>query len=243
MILRCRSTYMRSSQCDHPRVGRFELLPHRLARILGQLSSGGDTEPGIDRLCALCASVTAMSGASIMLMSDEMRGSVCSTDDVAHQIEELQYTLGEGPSVDAYRFEQPVIEPDLAHARAPRWPVFTPLALEAGARAVFGFPLLIGVVRLGALSLYRVAAGPLSDDQHADALVMADVAARAVLAMQANAPPGEIAVEFEARRQPPARSPPSIRNDRGSARRHDRGGPDPSPRPRLRREPSSHRDR
>jgi hypothetical protein len=173
------------------------LLPHRLERILGQLSSGGDTEPGIDRLCALCASVTAMSGASIMLMSDEMRGSVCSTDDVAHQIEELQYTLGEGPSLDAYRFEQPVIEPDLAHARAPRWPVFTPLALEAGARAVFGFPLLIGVVRLGALSLYRVAAGTFSDDQHADALVMADVAARAVLAMQANAPPGEIAVEFE----------------------------------------------
>ena len=121
MILRCRSTHMRiRSAITHG--WAFELLPHRLARILGQLSSGGDTEPGIDRLCALCASVTATSGASVVLMSDEMRGSVCSTDDVAHQIEELQYTLGEGPSIDAYRFEQPVIEPDLAHARASRWP-------------------------------------------------------------------------------------------------------------------------
>jgi hypothetical protein len=169
-----------------------------LARVLGQLSSDGGPEPGIDRLCALCASVTAMSGAGIMLMSDEMpRGSVCSSGDVARVIEELQYALGEGPSVDAYRFEQPVVEPDLAHARMSRWPVFTPPALEAGARAVFGFPLLIGAVRLGALNLYRDGAGPLSDDQHADALVMADVAARAVLALQANAAPGELAVELE----------------------------------------------
>ena len=140
-----------------------------------------------------------MSGAGIMLMSEEMpRGAVCSSDDVARVIEELQYTLGEGPSVDAYCFEQPVVEPDLAHAQMSRWPVFTALALEAGARAVFGFPLLIGAVGLGALNLYRDTAGPLSDDQYADALVMTEVAARAVLAMQANAPPGEIAIEFEA---------------------------------------------
>ena len=38
----------------------------------------------------------------------------------------------------------------------------------------------------------------MSADQHADALVMAGVAARAVLAMQANAPPGELAAELEA---------------------------------------------
>jgi hypothetical protein len=140
-----------------------------------------------------------MSGAGIMLISDDLpRGSVCSTDEVARAIEELQYTLGEGPGLDAYRTERPVVEPDLTGARTSRWPAFAPLALRAGARAVFGFPLLIGAVRLGALNLYRDRAGPLSDDQHADALVMADVAARAVLAMQANAPPGELAEELEA---------------------------------------------
>ena len=65
-------------------------------------------------------------------------------------------------------------------------------------RAVFGFPLRVGTVRLGALNLYRDPPGPLSDDQHADALVMADVAARWVLEAQAGAPPGAVAEELEA---------------------------------------------
>jgi hypothetical protein len=62
-----------------------------------------------------------------------------------------------------------------------RWLAFTPPALQAGARAVFGFPLWVGTVRLGALNLYRDCPGPLSGEQHADALVIADVAARWVL--------------------------------------------------------------
>src|SRR5205085_11217961 len=37
----------------------------------------------------------------------------------------------------------------------------------------------------------------LSDDQHADAVVMADVAAHAVLVMQAGAQPGQLAAELE----------------------------------------------
>lgn len=44
---------------------------------------------------------------------------------------------------------------------------------------------------------YRDQPGPLSDDQHADALVMADVAARWVLDVQADAPAGAMAHELE----------------------------------------------
>jgi hypothetical protein len=65
--------------------------------------------------------------------------------------------------------------------------------VAAGARAIFGFPLRVGGARLGAVNLYRDRAGPLSDDQHADALVMADVAARWVLDVQAGAPEGTLA--------------------------------------------------
>jgi hypothetical protein len=139
-----------------------------------------------------------MSGAGIMLMSGETpEGSVCTTNEVSTLIEELQYTLGEGPCVDAYHHDRPVLEPDLAHPATPRWFAFTPPALGAGARAVFGFPLQVGAVRLGALNLYRDRPGPLTEDQYADALVLADVAARAVLAMQAQAPPGALAAELE----------------------------------------------
>ena len=65
-------------------------------------------------------------------------------------------------------------------------------------RAVFGFPLRSGTVRLGALNLYRDRSGPLTGDQHADALVVADVAARWVLEAQAGAAPDTVAEELEA---------------------------------------------
>ena len=37
------------------------------------------------------------------------------------------------------RDDRPVVEPHLAHPSAPRWPAFSPPALEAGVRGVFGF--------------------------------------------------------------------------------------------------------
>ena len=134
-----------------------------------------------------------------MLMSGDVPdGSLCSTNEVSQLIEDLQYTLGEGPCVDAYQQDQVMAEPDLADPVTRRWIAFTPPALQAGVRAVFGFPLRVGTVRLGALNLYRDRSGPLTDDQHADALVMADVVARWVLDAQAGAPPGVVAAELEA---------------------------------------------
>jgi GAF domain-containing protein len=140
-----------------------------------------------------------MTGAGIMLTSDDVpAASVCPTNKTSAAIEELQYTLGEGPCVDACDQDRPVLEPDLAEPRTPRWLAFSRPAVDAGVRAVFGFPLQIGAVRLGALNLYRDRPGPLTDEQHADALVMADVAAQAILVIQANAPPGKLAAELVA---------------------------------------------
>ncbi len=170
----------------------------RLRRILDELSAGDDGRPAAARLCEVGAHVIGITGTGVMLMSGEIpRGSLCSTNQVSNLIEELQFTLGEGPCVDAYRYNDVVLEPDLADPASPRWLAFTPPAVEAGARAVFGFPLRVGTVRLGALNLYRDRPGPLSDGQHADALVMADVAARWVLDVQAAAPPGGLARELE----------------------------------------------
>jgi hypothetical protein len=170
----------------------------RLLRILTKLSSGGVTEPDAARLCEVCADISGMSGAGILLMDGEVqKGSVCSSNEVSALIEELQYTLGEGPCVDAYRSDRPVIEPDLAAPSTPRWLAFTPPAVEAGARAIFGFPLQVGGIRIGALNLYRDRPGPLSDEQYDDALVLAGVAAQTVLAMQVQAPPGMLAAQLD----------------------------------------------
>jgi hypothetical protein len=170
---------------------RLRILTH----LLGGEAAGLETR----RLCDVSAEVTATTGAGIMLMSGDVpRGSLCTTNDVSALIEQLQYTLGEGPCVDAFKKDRPVLEPDLVDPTVPRWLAFAGPAIKAGVRAIFGFPLQVGAVRLGALNLYCDQPGALTDEQHADALVMADVAAQAVLMLQADAPPGRLAAELEA---------------------------------------------
>ncbi len=162
--------------------------------LLGTTAPTGETK----RLCEVSAEVTGMTGAGIMLMSGDVpRGSICTTNDVSALIEQLQYELGEGPCVDAYNHDRPVLEPNLVAPHAPRWLGFRGPAIDAGVKAVFGFPLQVGSVRLGALNLYCDKPGHLTDEQHADALTMADIAAQAVLVMQAKAEPGQLALELE----------------------------------------------
>jgi hypothetical protein len=170
----------------------------RLLRILSALTDPHESWSSV-RLCAAFPAIVGVDGAGVMLMSGDIRrGSLCSTDEVSHRIEDLQYTLGEGPCVDAYQQDIAVIEPDLADPATSRWPFFTPSALQAGVRAVFGFPMRVGAARLGALNFYRGARGPLTGEQHADAMVVADVTARWVLEVQAGAPHGAVAAELEA---------------------------------------------
>ena len=175
----------------------MEAANERRLRALVALGSGGPL--GTKRLCEVSAELTGMDGAGIMLMSgDAPRGSLCTTNEMSDVVEQLQFALGEGPCVDAYQKDLPVLEPDLAGPAVARWTAFSAPAVAAGVAAVFGFPLQVGAARIGALNLCRGRAGPLSDDQYADALVMANIAARAVLILQAGAPPGALAAELEA---------------------------------------------
>jgi hypothetical protein len=127
--------------------------------------------------CDACVQLVDASGAGLTLMNGAGRGdSRYATNEAAALIEESQFTLGEGPSLDAFGSGIPVLVPDLDSARNHgRWPVFTPGAVSAGVRAVYVFPLRTGAVRLGALVLHRVKPGDLTSGQVADALVITDV--------------------------------------------------------------------
>lgn len=73
-------------------------------------------------------------------VGEHHHGSLGSSNEVSDLVEELQFTLGEGPCVDAYDTGRPVSEPDLADPTALRWAAFSAPALDAGVRAVFAFP-------------------------------------------------------------------------------------------------------
>ena len=174
------------------------MAPNRRAEILALLGGAGPNDPDMLGMCQACVEITGMTGGGLMLMSGDIpRGSICATDDVSALIEELQYSLGEGPCIDAYNDDRPVSEPDLASQGSHRWVAFAAEAAKAGARAVFGFPLQVGGVRLGALNVYRDQPGPMTSAQHTDALILAGLVAQAILVMQAGAPPGQLAAELE----------------------------------------------
>jgi hypothetical protein len=143
-----------------------------LADVADEAGRGGNLTDGIVRLCARALPV---SGAGLALMTDEgPAGTVAASDGPAQELEELQFTLGEGPCVDASRTGMPVLEPDLARTAPGRWPAFARGAQDAGLRAVFAFPLRVGAIRLGVLDLYRDSAGVLTRTELAEALAFAD---------------------------------------------------------------------
>jgi hypothetical protein len=109
---------------------------------------------------------------------------VAVTGGWARELEELQYTVGEGPGVDAYESGGPVLVSDLA-AVGGRWPGFTGIAAEE-LGAVFAFPLQEGAIRLGTLTLYRRRSGALSVEQLSDVALLAELATTALLADAGN---------------------------------------------------------
>jgi hypothetical protein len=138
-------------------------------------------------LAAACVRSLPVSGVGLALMTDDgPAGIIAATDGAAMELEELQFTLGEGPCVDASQTGRPVLQPDLARTAPLRWPAFAGGALEAGVRALFAFPLRVGAIRVGVLDLYRDRAGPLSTDELAEALSFADAATLLLLHEQAS---------------------------------------------------------
>jgi hypothetical protein len=63
-----------------------------------------------------------------------------------------------------------------------RWPAFAAAAVAAGALAVFAFPLQIGAIRVGVLSLRRGRPGGMNKEELATALVLADATTLLLLA-------------------------------------------------------------
>ena len=112
-------------------------------------------------------------------------------------LEELQFTMGEGPCQDAYISGRPVHAPTLDAATSARWPTFIDQARHSGIGAVFAYPLSTHGAKVGVLTLYQDDAGELSADQHYDSIAMASLLSETVLSMQDTAPPGELAGGLE----------------------------------------------
>jgi hypothetical protein len=99
-------------------------------------------------------------------------------------MEDLQFSLGDGPCHEAARTGSPVLVPDLPAVASQRWPAFGAAAVDDGVRAVFTFPLQVGATALGVLDLYRGWQGVLTADELLCATSYADAATAVLLHLQ-----------------------------------------------------------
>ncbi|HET9873509.1 MAG TPA: GAF and ANTAR domain-containing protein [Propionibacteriaceae bacterium] len=161
----------------------------RVQQILAQLAAAAGTgAPGTmgSRLVAACQDSLGVSGVGLISMTDRGPGTLlAATDGHAQVIEELQFSLGEGPCIDASRLGRPLLQPQLAQTGPPRWPAFTAAAIAAGVAAIFAFPLHVGGIKLGVLDVSHQTAGMLGPADLTDALGFADAATLAILQLQA----------------------------------------------------------
>lgn len=120
--------------------------------------------PPTARLCGALVEHLALDGATVArVAADGEQDLLHATGATAQDLDELGFSLAEGPGLEASATRRPVLVGDLSSAGArARWPVFAPAAVDAGVQAVFAFPLLAGSWCLGVLQLYRRAAGDLS---------------------------------------------------------------------------------
>ncbi|WP_158888613.1 GAF and ANTAR domain-containing protein [Amycolatopsis anabasis] len=159
----------------------------RVARVWAWVSEYAGSRDTTDSVGALCETMVARLGVSgawlTVFGSRQTSDERYTTGELAVRLADLQVMVGEGPSADARRTGGPVLVPVLdAQEVQRRWPLFVPLAVEAGARALFTLPLSVGAIRLGVLALYRVERGPLPPDGLADSLIFAGLARQLLLA-------------------------------------------------------------
>lgn len=184
--------------CPPPRRSAVTGAPDRLAHVWERVAFHRGEQHHVGRsLCAAATELVEVPGAAILLVNGAgVAHPVGVCGQVMEAVEDLQMVHGEGPCIEAHHRGTPVLEPDLAHPLAPRWIGFTPPAVAAGAKAMFGFPMHIGATCIGALNLCAERPGALSDDQHQDALALAEVATLTLLATQAESSADELSWEL-----------------------------------------------
>ncbi|MFE4498540.1 GAF and ANTAR domain-containing protein [Rhodococcus sp. NPDC056743] len=134
-------------------------------------------------LCSKCISLTAVDGAAVtVLSSSSARELMYATDALAQHLDELQFTSGDGPCVDAFLSGSPVLCNDTSDSvHAASWPGFSSDAERSGVGGVYAFPLRGGRRVFGVLELYRRVPGALTQFQLDAAVASADAIASSLL--------------------------------------------------------------
>jgi len=158
----------------------------------------GNVADKLRRICGAAANALSASGAGVSVMtSPESRGFAVASDASSQHLEELQFSLGEGPCIDAMATSRPVLVADVSDGGADRWPMYASAVRKAGVRSVFAFPMRTGSASLGVLDVFRTRVGRMSQEDIAQSLTFAEIARITVLDGQDTAGAGGVPDGFD----------------------------------------------
>ena len=140
-------------------------------------------EDAANRLCEACVALFGVDAAAISLVFDGAHAATLgASDPTARVLDELQFTLGEGPGLDAVTRRTAVLVTDLAQTGgATRWPTYRRAIHVRGIGFVYAIPIAIVGHYIGALTLFRAHPGMLTAQQLAGARVAAELAEMPIL--------------------------------------------------------------
>jgi GAF domain-containing protein len=157
-----------------------------------------DARGRVEGLCRTCVDEAGVDGCGVSVLSRTGTPvALYATNPVASVIEELQFTLGEGPCMDAMATRLPVLVPDVADGATSRWPMYASAVQEYGVRSVFAFPLRTGAASIGVLDVFRVRPGRMTQDDVAQSLTFAEIARTTMLDGQDQAHDGDMPDGFD----------------------------------------------
>jgi hypothetical protein len=154
-----------------------------LEQVLREIVADGGRDAH-RRICEACMAALPLDRAALALMTAaDQQEPLWASDDVARKLDDLQFSLGEGPCVEAFVERRPVLVADLTEHADFRWPVFAAAALRTPVRGLFVLPVQAGAITLGVLDLYRDTPGMLEPDELTGALCAADAAVWTLLGL------------------------------------------------------------
>ncbi|MEU1851491.1 GAF and ANTAR domain-containing protein [Streptomyces sp. NPDC019990] len=156
----------------------------KAVRLVVEAAAGTPGEEVPRRVCAAVCEGLGVDGATLSLLTDTpSRQLLAASDDAdALLLEEIQFTVLEGPCISAARTGEPVAVDDLRHDLTP-WPLFGAMAREKlpGVGSVYALPLFFGDYVLGSVDLLSTRPRALDEDVLEQASHVADAVTTALM--------------------------------------------------------------
>src|SRR5580698_7452830 len=153
-----------------------DLLSDTFVALADTMVDDFDVIDFLQMLTDRSARLLSVSAAGVVLADPrgQLRVAAASSDE-AGLIELFQVQNDQGPCLDCFRTGQPVTAADLA-GPGQQWPRFAAAAAQAGFTTVQALPMRLRGQVIGALNLFRAAAGPFDPAELRVGQALADVA-------------------------------------------------------------------